>query len=162
MQNPIKQIYVFNKKAGLLDKPYSDFLESAFQIEEALEGCNTLEYLSSLLDGSVEVFIDNPGYTPKELSRAIVSAAYSDDLGTISDVDRLDKACDAVVYAVGSMAKLGLDPQQITKALNIVMTANMKKLENKSTDSLGKLNKPASFVGPEAELQKLLDTIKKV
>ena len=162
MQNPIKQIYVFNKKAGLLDKPYNDFLESAFQIEEALEGFSLFD-----LQNNVQSNFKGES-TPKEWSRLIINSASLPETGIysaptpIADVDRLDKACDAVVYAVGSMAKLGLDPQQITKALNIVMTANMKKLENKSTDALGKLNKPASFVGPEAELQKLLDTVKKV
>jgi hypothetical protein len=55
------------------------------------------------------------------------------------------------------MAKLGLSAQQITEALNIVMKANNQKL-SMPKDEHGKLMKPASsFVGPEAELQKLLD-----
>ena len=33
----------------LLEKGYDDFLESSFQIEEALEGFNSLEYLGKLL-----------------------------------------------------------------------------------------------------------------
>jgi hypothetical protein len=55
------------------------------------------------------------------------------------------------------MAKLGLNPQEITKALNIVMHANFAKLQC-PRDEFGKLTKPADFVGPEAELQKLLDS----
>ena len=88
----------------------------------------------------------------KILSRDSVRNYYK----SISDVDRLDKACDAVVFAVGSMAKLGLNAQQITKALNIVMKANNQKL-SMPKDEHGRLMKPDSFVGPEAELQKLLD-----
>ena len=34
----VQRIHDFNQQAGLLDKPYDDFLESSFQIEEALEG----------------------------------------------------------------------------------------------------------------------------
>jgi len=149
MLNPIKSIVKYNKDAGLLEKPYDDFLESSFQIEEALEGHNTLPYLAMQLNMGSEVA------DAKEISREIVSQAnYNYEL---SDVDRLDKACDAVVYAIGSMAKLGLDAQQITKALNIVMQFNNAKLVNKQVDSAGKLMKPEGFVGPEAELQKLLD-----
>ena len=77
----------------------------------------------------------------------------------LSDVDRLDKACDAVVFAIGSMAKLGLNPQQITQSLNIVMEANMAKLKM-GKDEHGKLLKPAGFTGPEPKLQALLDSRK--
>ena len=41
----VQQIYDFNKQAGLLEKGYDDFLESSFQIEEALEGFGDLPYL---------------------------------------------------------------------------------------------------------------------
>lgn len=157
MLNPIKRIVQFNQDAGLLDKGYDDFLESSFQIEEALEGFYHLDLLSDHLD--------TPGYTkveptPKALSRAIINVARGanryDEVCT-SDVDRLDKACDSVVYAIGSMAKLGLSAQEITQALNIVMDKNLEKLKNKSYDAEGKLLKDPSFVGPEAQLQLLLD-----
>jgi hypothetical protein len=54
------------------------------------------------------------------------------------------------------MAKLGLDPQQITKALNIVMHANQAKLFM-PTDQHGKLCKPEGFIPPEDKLQLILD-----
>ena len=158
MLNPIKEIVRFNKEAGLIDQGYDDFLESSFQIEEALEGLNTLEYLQSLLDGSAESFMsDITDGSPKALSRVIVDAAYSSDLSgaPIADVDRLDKACDAVVFAVGSMAKLGLNPQEITKALNVVMHKNFEKL-GAPKDEFGKQLKPEGWTGPEPELQKIL------
>lgn len=147
MNNPIKDIVAFNQKAGLLEAGYDDFLESSFQIEEALEGHDNLLNLASALG--------YPDSSPKELSRYIINCASTEST-PIPDVNRLDKACDAVVFAVGSMAKLGLNAQQITKALNIVMKANNQKL-SMPKDEHGKLMKPDLFVGPEVELQKLLD-----
>ena len=146
---------IFNHDAGLTDKPYDDFLESSLQVEEALEGFYHLPDLAEVL----EVPKDS---NPKHISRAIVAIANVGNYGdaiehSLTDVDRLDKACDAVVYAIGSMTKLGLDAQQITKALNIVMVANNAKLINKTVDSSGKLNKPSDFKGPEEALQKILD-----
>lgn len=148
MENPIKLIHKFNKEAGLIDQGYDDFRESSFQIEEALEGFNNYKF--------AEFFVElDKNSTPKDISRIIVSTAIFGDQ-QISDVDRLDKAADAVVFAVGSMSKLGLNPQEITKALNVVMHANFAKL-HMPRDEFGKLTKPADFVGPEAELQKILD-----
>ena len=148
----VEQIYTFNKSAGLLDKPYSDFLESSFQIEEALEGFSGLSVLQNLL---IEEPID--GYSKakaKDLSRAIVTLVNQDDV--LLDVDRLDKACDAVVFAFGSMFKLGLTPEQAARAVSVVMLANQAKL-SMPKDAHGKLTKPAGFVGPEEKLQQILD-----
>ena len=158
MLNPIKEIYKFNKDAGLLEKPYDDFLESSFQVEEALEGF--ILPSEKLLDEHGNVIIDATVTDKREkhISRDIIS--WASGCGTvsnpISDVDRLDKACDAVVYAIGSMAKLGLNPQDITKALNIVMDCNNTKLKQPK-DEHGKLMKPENFIGPEPRLQLLLD-----
>ena len=138
----VQQIYDFNKQAGLLEKGYDDFLESSFQIEEALEGYE-IEY-------GFTVSLD----TPKEMSRTIVRA-QGPFVGT--DVDRLDKAIDAIVFAVGSIAKLGLTPPQIREAIEIVTTANLQKLSNIKVDSNGKLLKDSNFIGPETKLQELLD-----
>ncbi len=145
MLNPLKEIVKWQRDAGNAAKPYDDFLESSFQIEEALEGYE-IEY-------GFTVDLD----TPKEMSRTIVRA-QGPFIGT--DVDRLDKACDAVVFAIGSMTKLGLDHHAITKALNIVNDANKAKL-GMSRDAEGKLLKPEGFVGPEVKLQELLDSIRK-
>lgn len=149
MENPIKLIHRFNQQAGLLDRDYDDALESSFQIEEALEGFQSLSELGKLFH------LTPAESTPKQLSRDIVATAHNRN-HPISDVERLDKACDAVVFAVGSMAKLGLNPQQITKALNVVMQANLAKL-GMPRDSHGKLIKPADFQGPEPSLQQILD-----
>jgi len=150
MNNPIKEIVKFNQQAGLLESGYDDFLESSFQIEEALEGFNNYKF--------AEVFPElSKDSSPKDISRMVMSTALMGD-ATLSDVDRLDKACDAVVFAVGSMAKLGLNAQEITKALNAVMQANFAKLKCPK-DEFGKLTKPADWeqYTPESELQKILD-----
>ena len=158
MLNPIKEIVRWQSDTGNAAKPYDDFLESSFQIEEALEGLKDIPYL--------QVRLHSEGYsieelqTPKECSRQIVRLAMMDNKDPLEDVDRLDKACDAVVFAIGSMTKLGLDHHAITKALNIVNDANKAKL-GMSRDSEGKLLKPEGFVGPEVKLQELLDGIRK-
>ena len=138
----IDAIYQFNKQAGLLEQGYNDFSESAYQIEEALEGYEIAQGFTVHLD------------TPKEMSRTIVRA-QGPFVGT--DVDRLDKAIDAIVFAVGSIAKLGLTPPQIREAIEIVTTANLQKLSNIKIDSNGKLLKDSNFIGPETKLQELLD-----
>ena len=146
MINPIKQIVAFNEKANLLNSGYDDFLESSYQIEEALEGFSALPMLADRLQADTQ--------SPKELSRIIVRLASG--LDQISDVERLDKACDAVVFAVGSMAKLGLNVSQITRALNTVMSCNFQKL-GMPCDERGKLMKPEDFAGPEPLLQRILE-----
>ena len=139
----IDAIYQFNEQAGLLEQGYNDFSESAYQIEEALEGYEIAQGFTVHLD------------TPKEMSRTIVRA-QGPFIGT--DVDRLDKAIDAIVFAVGSIAKLGLTPPQIREAIEIVTTANLQKL-SMPKDTFGKLTKPADWeqYAPEKELQLILD-----
>lgn len=159
MLNPIKSIFQFNQKAGLLDTDYDDFLESSFQIEETLEGFGHLEDLATILN------VDATDKLPKHISRAIVKLAQrgnhrgADNQYIWTDIpsmERLDKACDAIVYAFGSIFKLGLNPAQATRAINAVMKANNAKL-HMPKDEHGKLMKPAGFVGPEPELQAILD-----
>ena len=159
MLNPIKEIVKWQRDAGNAAKPYEDFLEASFQIEEALEGFGDLPYLQVRLHSENEHHEEL--CNPKEISRQIVRLAEMDSKPTnIPDVDRLDKACDAIVFAIGSMTKLGLDHHAITKALNIVNDANKQKL-NCKRDAEGKLLKPEGFVGPEVKLQELLDGIRK-
>ena len=150
----VQQIYDFNKQAGLLEKGYDDFLESSFQIEEALEGFPNLQNLANILTDEESEDRVRDDASPKNISRAIVRYVIGDT--PISDVDRLDKAIDAIVFAIGSIAKLGLSPAQITRAIDVVTEANLQKL-SMPKDEHGKLQKPANFVGPEAQLQSILD-----
>ena len=144
--NFVEQIHDFNKQAGLLDKPYNDFLESSFQIEEALEGFDL-----PLLIEELGLRIDSTN-SAKGVSRAILESQES---VTISDIDRLDKACDAIVFAFGSIFKLGLNPEQAARAVSTVMNANLAKL-SMPKDEFGKLTKPEGFVGPETLLADIL------
>jgi predicted HAD superfamily Cof-like phosphohydrolase len=70
-------------------------------------------------------------------------------------VDKLDALVDLAFVTIGSMHKLGLSPQQIDKAINIVCDANDKKLAEKNAN--GKIQKPNDFVPPETKLQEILD-----
>ena len=146
MGNFVQEIYDFNKRAGLLENGYSDFLESSFQIEEALEGFNIEEVSQNTTDYQFKTS------SAKELARYILEHEQF----TGSDVDRLDKAIDAIIFAVGSIAKLGLNVEQIYRAIGAVTEANLQKL-TMPKDEHGKLTKPADFVGPETELQRILD-----
>lgn len=158
MENPIKAIYKWQVEAGLADRPYDDFLESSFQIEEALEGFDNeaVGVLQQAMEDKSPEFSQTPSYvySPKLASRAVM--LYIEDKSKpLSDVDRFDKAIDAIVFAIGSMAKLGLTPQQIQKGILVVNQANMQKL-GMPVDEHGKKIKPEGFVGPEEQLQKIL------
>lgn len=155
MNTQIENIVKFNRDAGLLEAGYDDFLESSMLIEEALEGFP--------LDGLTALCAATEANTslPKHVSRGITAIASGGTLTDIKsvpirDVDRLDKACDAVFIAVGSIAKLRLNPEQIARALDTVTSANLAKLTCPK-DKFGKLTKPSTFVGPEAALQRILD-----
>lgn len=161
MENPFKLIYKFNREAGLLEKKYDDILESSFIIEEALEGITIPEVKAGGLYSLAKALNSHFDYeepieaTAKSVSRGIVRGAFCKDA---SNIDRLDKHLDAIVYSVGSIYKLGLSPQQLEQALNIVMQANMKKL-GAPKDAEGKQLKPEGWeqFAPEPKLQALLD-----
>lgn len=144
MTDIINEVYTFNETAGLLDKPYNDQLEASFQIEEALEGFQNAQ-LASRLNLPLSA-------NPKTIARDI--AAYCE--GTMSDVERLDKAIDAIFFAIGSIAKLQLTREQAQRAILTVCEANNQKL-NCPKDEFGKLTKPINFIGPEVKLQEILD-----
>ena len=151
MENPFNSIYKFNKEAGLLEKPYSDFLEPSFLIEEALEDLPGLDNLSYELKISMDSI-------PKEIARRIVGLAGGED-AELTDLQRFDKHIDAIVYAVGGAYKLGLSPQQLEAGIAAVMHSNMQKLKNKKYDEHGKLLKPSNWNEIEAEQVKKLQAI---
>ena len=150
MQDFITSIHEFNKLAGLLNQPLDDYREASFIIEEALEGFD-LQKLAHFLHSDVQ--------TPKTVARSIVAYCRESQSGMyptqLTDVERLDKACDAIIFAFGYIFKLGLTPEQASRALSIVMAANMQKL-TMPRDSYGKQMKNPNFVGPETALSKLL------
>ena len=150
MSDFVTEIYEFNKLAGLLDQPLDDYREASFIIEEALEGFD-MQKLAHFLHSDP---------TPKAVSRSIVTYCRESQSGMyptqLTDVERLDKAVDAAVFAFGYMFKLGLTPEQAMRAMSIVMNANKQKL-TMPRDSFGKLMKSDNFVEPTEKLQKLLE-----
>ena len=158
--NAIKSIYKFNQECKrpdgscLLDQGYDDLKESAFSIEEMLEGSDGrgLDLLSSALSR----FNTKQESTPKDISRTITYLLFGGTATEASDVDRLDKHLDSIVYNFGSIFKLGLTPQQAIKALSIVCDANLQKL-SAGQDEHGKQKKPVDFVPPEERLKRILD-----
>ena len=146
MLDQVTRIYDFNRVNGLLDKPYNDFLESSFQIEEALEGFD-LPVIIETLDLKIDFDTNSKG-----VAREILSSVSNNEL---SDLDRLDKHLDSIVYDIGAIAKLGLTPTQLLQALSIVMDANEAK-NGCPKDSFGKLMKPENFPNPEPRLEQLL------
>ena len=151
MSDFVTEIYEFNKLAGLLDQPLDDYREASFIIEEALEGFD-LQKLSH--------FLHSNDQQPKTVARSIVTYCRESQSNMypteLTDVERLDKAVDAAVFAFGYMFKLGLTPEQASRAMSIVMAANKQKL-TMPRDSFGKLMKNHDFTEPEAELQLLLE-----
>lgn len=157
--NFVDQIHEFNSQAGLLEKGYNDFLESAFQLEEAMEGFNLTGLYLQVCDPAFKLALQKDTTykaSAKDTSRAIMDHLYKGPKSDLPDVERLDKACDAIVFAFGSIFKLGLNPEQAARAISIVMSANLAKL-SMPKDEFGKLTKPTDFVGPEAQLQELLN-----
>lgn len=151
MSDFVTEIYEFNKLAGLLDQPLDDYREASFIIEEALEGFD-LQKLSH--------FLHSNDQQPKTVARSIVTYCRESQSNMypteLTNVERLDKAVDAAVFAFGYMFKLGLTPEQVSRAMSIVMAANKQKL-TMPRDSFGKLMKNPNFTGPEAKLQLLLE-----
>lgn len=148
MATPIERICEFNKQANLVG--YKAALEASFLVEEALEGFDLWMLAENI---GMEVF---PEMTAKDIARFILRGDIL-QATELDPVDAIDKAADAIVFAVGSMHKLGLQPSDIQAVLNVVMDANFTKLNNRKLDAHGKLMKPDSFVHPQEELQKLLN-----
>lgn len=185
MLNPIKEIVKWQRDAGNAAKPYDDFLESSFQIEEALEGLHP-EFIIASLHSTMQEEFNGCAKSPKDVARYLTSIAVTSDLDfifydtkailpespewtdtdwckslqdaikndykyirdgegyffeindinsvtslgktpPITDVDRLDKACKAVIIAIGSMIKLGLEPHNIAKALCLHLDKENRK-----------------------------------
>ena len=148
-----QSIYDWNQQARLLNNAYSDTLESGFQIEEALEGFSDLSELTACFSHISDA---HPDSGPRELSQIIMKLLQNQG-DEISDVDRFDKHVDGIIYHFGSLFKLGLTPTSVLEGIAVVMDANQQKLKSKRSASDGKLLKSADFVGPEPELQAILD-----
>jgi len=148
----VQGIYTFNDEAGLLGKGMDSFVETAYILEEAIEG---YEDVFNLPDDP-----EAPTVTARDWSLSLLNqvklAKENRNLPMPSEVAELDKAIDGAIFNIGKMAKMGLSVDQIHTAFAIVNAANMSKLAAPK-DDLGKQLKPDGWVGPEADLQVLLD-----
>lgn len=151
MNAVLESIQAFNEKAGLLTG-YNEAREASYLIEEALEGFDLTLLKSKLFPYAAEAQVTS--YTAKDCGRQIARLATLKP-SSMTRVDKVDKACDAIVFAVGSMFKLGLTVDQVVQALTIVTEANLTKLGG-TLDSEGKLTKPETFIPPEERLLALL------
>ena len=95
------------------------------------------------------------GVIDKHLEIQMLEEELEEFKNTENEVDELDALVDLIYVSIGSMHKLGLSPQQIEKAINIVCKANESKKSIK--DKSGKIIKDKDFNKPEPELQKILD-----
>ena len=143
MRNPIQAIVEFNVKADLLSAGFEDKKEAAYLIEEALE--HDVSYLGNLLCLDLDKVNSH-----KYVARAIIANVLPPE-EPMTKVETIDKYIDAIVFAVGALAKQGLSHQDITQLINIVNECNMKKLLA-GKDSEGKQMKPADWVGPEEKI----------
>ena len=152
MSDLVQEIYDFNDKAGFLGNGMDSFLETAYILEEAIEGYE--DVFNQPEDPKAPV-VTARSWALGFLNQ-VKEAKELRNLPMPSDVDELDKAIDGVVFNIGKMAKMGLSVDQIKEAFHVVSNANMSKL-GAPKDELGKQLKPEGWTGPEPELQKLLD-----
>lgn len=152
MPSIVQGIYDFNDQAGLLGKGMDSFMETAFILEEAVEGYE-------------DVFNqpENPNapvVTARDWALGFLNQVKeAKDLRNLpmpSDVAEADKAIDGIIFNVGKLAKMELTVEQIERMINIVTVCNMAKLGGPK-DKLGKQLKPEGWVGPEEQLQEVLN-----
>jgi len=144
--DPFDMVYAYNESRGLLEAGYSDKRESAFSIEEMLEGFDLSKLHTTVAASGVKV-VDG---SAKHLSRSIIELISGGNEPEIENVDRLDKHLDSIVYNLGAIYKLGLNPIQAKQALAIVMKRNL--LKSYQVDEAGKNIKGADWTPPEEEL----------
>ena len=148
----VQDIYSFNEQAGLLGKGFDSFLETAYILEEAIEG---YEDVFNMPEDPEAPVVTARGWALGFLNQ-VKEAKEQRNLPMPSEVDELDKAIDGVIFNIGKIAKMGLSPEQIDEVFAIVNNANVAKL-GAPKDELGKQLKPEGWVGPETLLQEVLD-----
>lgn len=73
-----------------------------------------------------------------------------------SNVDIFDALLDLKFVLIGSLGKMGLSHEDVINGYEFVLQKNETK--SKTKDSNGKITKPIGFVGPEKDLQKILES----
>jgi len=148
----VQDIFDFNLKADLLGKGMDSFLETAYILEEAVEG---YEDVFNMPEDPNAPVVTARAWALGFLNQ-VREAKIARNLPMPSEVAEVDKAIDGVVFNIGKLAKMDLTPDQIERMFKVVSDANMSKLDGPK-DDLGKQLKPDGWVGPEAALQVILD-----
>ena len=152
MYNVVDAVYEFKEKAGFLGKGMDSFLETAYILEEAIEG---YEDVFNQPDDPNAPVVTARSWAIGFLNH-VKEAKEARGLPMPSDVEELDKAIDGIIFNIGKIAKMGLTQEQLSRAFESETTCNMAKL-GAPKDELGKQLKPEGWVGPEETLQKILD-----
>ena len=148
----VQDIYDFNSKAGFLGQDMDSFMETAYILEEAIEGYE--DVFNQPTDPQAPV-VTARSWALGFLNQ-IKEAKEARNLPMPTEVDEVDKAIDGVVFNIGKLAKMGLSVEQIEEAFGVVSNANMSKLTGPK-DEHGKQLKPEGWVAPEPALQSILD-----
>ena len=155
----IDDIFHFNKEAGLLGKPMDTFHETAYILEEAMEGFEPA-FNGQHKDGTPVVPGDKEWVTARawslSLMNQILQAFEQRNLSLPKEVSDFDKSIDGTWFNIGRLAKMGLSREQVREGFEAVYQANISKIGGPK-DEHGKQLKPEGWVGPETKLQKILD-----
>lgn len=155
----IEDVYEFNKRADLLEDGMDPFKELAYVFEESFEG---FEECYNTQDENGDPFKPGDKEYPTarqlglSLANSIKDAVERRGLEMPSEVAEVDKSIDAMVFHIGKLAKMGLTADQTERLCSVVTGANLRKLDGPKDDH-GKQLKPEGWVGPEEDLQKILD-----
>jgi len=151
MSSLVEDIYAFNKQSDLLGKGMDSFMETAYILEEAVEGYEDVFNLPEDPNAPVVTARD----WALGFLNQVKEAKENRGLPMPSEVAELDKAIDGVVFNIGKMLKMGLSVEQVYEAFSIVSKCNIAKLGGPK-DDLGKQLKPEGWEGPEGALELLL------
>ena len=155
----INDVYAFNKEAGFLGEGMDSFKELAYVLEESFEG---YEEAYNTVDESGERYKPGDDKYPTarqlglSLANSIKDSFERNGFTLPTEVAEADKSIDAVYFHIGKLAKMDLTPDQIKRMFSVVHNCNMNKLTGPK-DDLGKQLKPDDWVGPEDQLQAILD-----
>ena len=152
MSDLVQDIYNFNEKADLLGKGMDSFMETAYILEEAIEG---YEDVFNMPEDPKAPIVTARTWALGFLNQ-VKDAKEARGLPMPAEVDEADKAIDGVVFNIGKLAKMNLTSDQIKRMFKVVSGCNMAKLDGPK-DEHGKQLKPEGWTGQEPELQKILD-----
>lgn len=114
------------------------------QIERTIEWNTTRGNTPDTLDYSLEIAM-----LQEELDEFKLAVEQNDQVGMF------DALLDLDFVRIGTLGKMQIDAYTQVDGYEAVLTANESKSAQKN--AAGKITKPANFVGPEPELQALLD-----